>query len=232
MPVLREEERRHEARVGAYLDPGENQSGEYRGVQVTSIISPMRERDGSGADGSWTANQRGANESDPASDRVYRELYALAEVQMRRERRSHTLQPTALVHEAYLRMLHYGDSVWADRARFGAIAATCIRRILLQHARRRNTEKGGGTYNHVTLAEAQHAQVADVDVDILALHEVLEELEKRDKGQARIIELRYFGGLTIDESARVLDMPARTLREQSRFALAWLRMRLELPDTV
>ena len=188
-----------------------------------------QEREGEGGVAPGDREESGDGASD-ATDRVYRELYALAEKQMRRERCNHTLQPTALVHEAYLRMLRYGDSVWTDRARFGAIAASCIRRILLEHARRRNTQRAGGAYHRVTLIEDDHPQAADPDVDLLTLHEVLEELEERDKRQARILELRYFGGLTVEESARILEMPARALRQQSRFALAWLRMRLDLPN--
>lgn len=164
------------------------------------------------------------------SDQVYAELYSLAEQEMRGERRNHTLQPTALVNEAYLRLARYGDTVWASRGRFRAIAASCIRRILIEHARARGACKRGRDHQRVTLVDMMDESSSATEVNVLELEEVLQELEERDAKMARLIELRYFGGLTVQESADELDMPLGTVKDHSRFALAWLRMRLDSPS--
>ncbi len=160
------------------------------------------------------------------SEKVYAELHALASREMKGERRNHTLQPTALVSEAYLRMAQYGETLWSSPARFRAVAATCIRRVLIEHARRRAALKRGGGLLSVSLAEVPEDELGAREMDVLELEDVLEELEQRDPELARLIELRYFGGLTVAECAEELGATVDALKDRSRFALAWLRMRL------
>lgn len=165
------------------------------------------------------------------SDVVYGELYALASQQLRGERRNHTLQPTALVNEAYMCMANYGETVWRSRARFRAIAATCIRHILVQHARKRGAEKRGGGVPMVSLVDIDLEPSAPLVFDVLELEEVLNELKHRDEQAARLVELRYFGGLTIDECSEEVGISVGAIKEKFRFGLAWLRMRIGTPET-
>lgn len=179
--------------------------------------------------GTKTPVEAGDTEEPDTSTRqrlVYDELYALAQRQMSKQHRSHTLQSTALAHEAYIRLAKYSDAFWDDRARFGAVAAVCLRRILLDHARRKLSDKRGGGIGRVTLSEATPEQGSSTEVDIIALDDALKDLKERNAQQARILELRYFGGLTIKESAKVMEIPERVVKEHTRFALAWLRIQL------
>jgi len=158
---------------------------------------------------------------------VYEELRRQAERAMRREGSEHTLQATALVHESYLRLVDQRRVEWRNRAHFFAIAATVMRRILVDHARARLTAKRGGGLVPITLAGAAHggAQETD-DVDLLALHEALERLAALDADQARLVELRYFGGLTIEETAEALGVSPATVKREWALARAWLRREL------
>lgn len=158
---------------------------------------------------------------------VYDELRRQAERAMRREGGEHTLQATALVHESYLRLVDQRRVEWRNRAHFFAIASTVMRRILVDHARARLTAKRGGGVVPITLAGAAHggAQETD-DVDLLALHEALERLAQLDPEQARLVELRYFGGLTIEETAEALDVSPATVKREWALARAWLRREL------
>jgi RNA polymerase sigma factor (TIGR02999 family) len=152
---------------------------------------------------------------------VYAELHELAERQMRRENPGHTLSPTALVHEAYIRMIDQTRVEWQDRAHFFAIASQAMRRVLIDHARRHGAERrGGGVHpldvNEVDIPLEERAEV------LLALDEALRELSEVDERLARVGELRYFGGLTETEAAEVLGVTERTVRRDWVKARGWL----------
>ena len=156
---------------------------------------------------------------------VYRELRALAAAYIRRERRDHTLQPTALVHEAYLKLVNQTQVESPSRAQFFGIAANLMRQILVNHARdRRAAKRGGG--NKVALEEGAAGVVAERGVDFVALDEALDKLAQLDPRQSRIVELRFFGGLTEDEIAEVLGVSAITVKRDWRTARAFLHRRL------
>ncbi|HXV59266.1 MAG TPA: ECF-type sigma factor [Vicinamibacteria bacterium] len=157
---------------------------------------------------------------------VYGEIHRLARNHLRHERHAHTLQPTALTNEAFVRLFGYREVGWQDRAHFFAVAAQVMRRILVDHARKRRAAKRGAAAARVTLDEA-HGGVAPVDVDVLALHEALERLEALDPRQCRIVELRYFGGLSVEETASVLDTSRATVTRDWNVARLWLRRELE-----
>jgi RNA polymerase sigma factor (TIGR02999 family) len=155
---------------------------------------------------------------------VYRELRGLAAAYLRRERQDHTLQPTALVHEAYLKLVDQTQVESPSRAQFFAIAANLMRQILVDHARdRRAAKRGGG--NKVALEEAAGV-VPEPRVDFVALDEALDKLAQLDPRQSRIVELRFFGGLTENEIAEVLGVSAITVKRDWRIARAFLHRRL------
>ncbi|HED65084.1 MAG TPA: sigma-70 family RNA polymerase sigma factor [Planctomycetes bacterium] len=164
----------------------------------------------------------GAEQRDELFRLVYAELHALATASMQRQRRGHTLQPTALVNEAYLRLVRGGDIEWVDRTHFFAVAAKCIRQVLIDHARGLNTHKRGGGIEHVSLSETLAPPEQQRDVEILLLDEALERLDQFDPRWARVIELRFFGGLTAAETAEALSVSVRTVQRDWRFARAWL----------
>jgi RNA polymerase sigma factor (TIGR02999 family) len=157
---------------------------------------------------------------------LYDELRRLARAQLAGERRDHTLQPTALVHEAYLRLAGYAGVDWQSRAHFLALAATTMRRILVSHARQRLASKRGGGRLTVTLGE-QAAVAAERNTDLMALDEALTELARLDPRQGRVVELRYFAGLTIEETAAVVEVSPATVKNDWKMARAWLFNRLE-----
>ncbi len=152
---------------------------------------------------------------------MYDQLRALAEAHLRRERADHTLQPTALVHEAYLKLAGQDQHDFANRGHFMALAATAMRRILINHAHARNAQKRGGALERRTLFEAASVFEERAE-DLLALDEALERLALQDPDKARIVELRFFGGLSTEEAAEVLGVSARTVERGWRFARAWL----------
>lgn len=155
------------------------------------------------------------------TERVYAELHRMAQRYMRNERRADTLQATALVNEAYLRLADAAAIEWRDRAQFFALAAQIMRRILVDAARARGAHKRGGEAPHVDLDEA--AVVADApNASVVALDDALTALSEVAPRQAKIVELRYFGGLSEDEIAAALDVSARTVRRDWDFAKAWL----------
>ncbi len=156
---------------------------------------------------------------------VYHELHRLAERYMRDERADHTLQPTALVHEAYLKLVEQRSTSWRNRAHFLAIAAQAMRRILVDHARRHRAAKRGGGRN-VTLHD-QMARAEGFDIDLLALDQALGRLEEQDPRSLRVVELRYFGGLGIEETAEVLSISPATVKRDWQLARSWLRRELE-----
>jgi RNA polymerase sigma-70 factor, ECF subfamily len=154
---------------------------------------------------------------------VYADLRRLAGGYMRREAADHALQPTALVHEAYVRLIDQKQVKWRNRAHFFAVAAGMMRRILVDNARRRRAEKRGGNWERVTLAGDEIAANGEADIDVLSLHEALERLAEFDPQQERIVEFRYFGGLTIEETAEVVGISPATVVREWTIAKAWLR---------
>ena len=152
---------------------------------------------------------------------VYDQLRRQARRYMRAERSDHTLQPTALVHEAYLRLAGRRGVEWQNRAHFYAVAAQVMRRILVDHARARQAEKRGGHEPRIELGEGL-AFTEEKGAELLAVDEALTRLAKRDPRQARVVELRFFGGLSEDEAAEVLGISTRTLKRDWSVARAWL----------
>ncbi len=157
---------------------------------------------------------------------VYAELRRIARRQLRRERVGHTLQPTALVHEAYLRLVDQRQVDWRSRAHFFGVAAQVMRRILVDNARRHNANKRGGGVQCVSIDEAADMAVTDDVISVLALDDALGRLETVDRGLAQIVELRAFGGLTVEEAAHVLKVSASTAKREWRTAKAWLSREL------
>jgi RNA polymerase sigma factor (TIGR02999 family) len=170
--------------------------------------------------GQWRDGDSAAGEA--ALGLVYDELRSLAERYLRREAPGHTLQPTALVHEAYLRLVRGSDPSLTDRAHLIGIAARLMRQILVNHARDRKALRRGGAWQRVHLDPAV-ALFEDRCHDLLALDEALERLDAIDSRQARVVELRFFGGLANDEVARLLDTSPRTVEREWAMARAWLR---------
>lgn len=152
---------------------------------------------------------------------VYRELHRVAGRYLRRERSDHTLQSTALVHEAYLRLAGPEAPEWRDRAHFFGIAANLMRQILVEHARARHAAKRGGHAVKLSLEDAPDLPVA-IDLDVLALDDAMQRLALMDPQQAEIVELRFFGGLSVDESAEVLGISPATIKRDWSSARAWL----------
>jgi RNA polymerase sigma factor (TIGR02999 family) len=156
---------------------------------------------------------------------VYDELRRVAVRQLRGERLDHTLQPTALVHEVYLRLIDQRQVEWHDRAHFLGVAAKTMRRILVDHARRRRAQKRGSGVYCVSIDDANEL-AATPDVPLLALDDALARLEVVDPALVKIVELRAFGGLTIEEAAHVLKVSASTAKRDWRTAKAWLNREL------
>lgn len=156
---------------------------------------------------------------------VYDELKRVARGHMRKERSDHTLQTTVLVHEAYLRLVDAQRVEWQDRAHFFGIASRLIRQILVDHARTRGAAKRGGGVAPVALDEGAVIG-GERATEILALDDALQDLARMDPRQARVVEMRYFGGLTIDETAAVLEISPATVKREWNVASAWLRREL------
>jgi len=163
---------------------------------------------------------------------VYSELRRLAGNYLRRERQGHTLQPTALVNEAYLKLIDQRNPRWQNRAQFYGVAAQLMRRILVDHARQRQAAKRGGSdQQRLSITSAGQLggkQLAtEPAIDLLALHEALNELAEMDPQQGRIVELKFFGGLSIEEIAEVMGIGHATVERDWKMARAWLRRKLE-----
>jgi len=156
---------------------------------------------------------------------VYDELHRQAARYLRREHPGHTLQTTALIHEAYLRLIKQQNIEWQNRAHFYAIAARLMRQILVDHARRRQATKRGGSDIKVPLEEAIVLS-SGRNVDLVALDEALTRLAAIDPQQSRIVELRYFSGLSVEETAEVLGVSSRTVKRDWNVAKAWLRQQI------
>ena len=154
---------------------------------------------------------------------IYDELRRLASSYLRDERSGHTLQTTALVHEAYARLAKRPEARWNDRAHFFRVAAKTMRRILINYAVQRKAQKRGGGEACLTLEEVT-AAMPQTEVDLEVLDEVLNRLAENDPRKARVVELRFFGGCTIEETAEALDVSTRTVEREWRFARAWLEV--------
>ena len=166
-----------------------------------------------------------ANAFDELAPIVYDELRKLARSHLRRERPGHTLQSTALVHEAYLRMIDQQNVSWQNRSHFYGIAAQMIRRILVDYARAKKTKKRGEAAPKIAFEEAAGAHGAE-DLDLVALDDALKALAEIDPRQSRIVELRYFAGLSIEDTAEVLGISPATVKRDWTVARAWLRREL------
>jgi RNA polymerase sigma factor (TIGR02999 family) len=167
-----------------------------------------------------------AEQGDPKAaeqllDLVYEELRRLATYKLSREAPGHTLQPTALVHEAWLKLVGAGEQKFRNHGHFFAVASEAMRRILIDRARRRHTQRHGGQYERVVMEEAGLAAPAEDD-QLLAVNEALEKLERQHPVQAQVVKLRYFGGMTNEEVAQALDLSLSTVKTYWAFARAWL----------
>lgn len=166
---------------------------------------------------------------DRLMEAIYDDLRRLALVHMNAERANHTLQPTAVVHEAYMKLVGQRSTEWNDRLHFFAAASRIIRRILIDHARQHRAAKRGGASDRESLDSVAPA-IAGVDFDLLALDDALQLLHQIDERQARIVELRFFGGCTLEEVAQLLDVGRRTVDRDWVAAKAWLYCRLSGED--
>jgi RNA polymerase sigma-70 factor, ECF subfamily len=184
--------------------------------EITVLLSAIRSGD-----------DRAASQLIPL---VYDELHRLAAGYMRKERPDHTLQATALVHEAYVRLIGDQNVDWKDRAHFLGVAATVMRRILVEWARARNSAKRGGLRQKVNLDDDSVATLARQIVEVIDLDAALERLSKLDPRLSRTVELRYFGGLTIEETAEVLGLSSKTVKRDWDIAKAWLRDAMSDPN--
>ena len=153
---------------------------------------------------------------------VYAELRRLAASYLRRERVGHTLQPTALVHEAYIRLIDQTQVRWQNRAHFFGVAAQMMRRILVDHARAHEAEKRGGEFQKLSLDENLDAAGGERDVNLVALDDALNRLAEMDPQKSKIVELRFFGGLSVEETAEVLGVSDKTVMREWESAKLWL----------
>lgn len=180
-------------------------------TDVTLLLAKWREGD--------------ASAFDRASAVVYPELRRIADAYLRRERPDHTLQPTALIHEAFLRLTKTGELKFETRKHFYALAAQLMRQILVDHARSVKSQKRGGGAVRVPLDSVCEYSPHAAD-QFLALHQALDELRKLNPRKAQVIELRYFGGLNLEEVAEILSISIATAHREQRFAEAWLTDRI------
>jgi RNA polymerase sigma factor (TIGR02999 family) len=157
---------------------------------------------------------------------VYEELHRQAHRYLQRERIGHTLQTTALVHEAYLRLVEQKSVAWESRSHFYAIAATMMRRILIDYAKAKHRVRRGGVHSDLPLEDALTIRVSETDVDLLALDEALNRLAEKEAQLAKVVELRFFSGLDVVETAEVLGLSESTIKRDWRMAKAWLRREL------
>jgi RNA polymerase sigma factor (TIGR02999 family) len=157
---------------------------------------------------------------------VYNELRRQAAQFLRKERPNHTLQATALNHEAYLKLFGQKEVEWQNRNHFFAIASTAMRRILVDYAKERHREKRGGSIENLPLDVAFNVSASEKNIDLIALDEALNRLTKMIERQARVVELRYFSGLSNDETAEVLGVSNATVRNDWNIAKAWLKIRI------
>ena len=174
----------------------------------------------------WSGS-RDAELDDSVFFLVYDELRRRASSYLRKELNGHTLQTTALVHEAYLKLVEQKEVTWESRNHFFAIAATLMRRILVDHARHKHRDKRGGKATDLSLDEALTVAVGGVDIDLLALDEALDRLAVKEEYLARVVELRFFSGLDVPQTAGVLGVSESTVKRDWAMARAWLRREME-----
>lgn len=162
-------------------------------------------------------------------DLIYTELHGLARAFMSRERDDHTLQPTALVHEAFLRLVDQSGASWKSRGHFYALASRVMRSLLVDHAREKGAKKRGGDRVRIPLEERtlDPASERETEIDMLDLHAALEYLAEVDGELVQVVELRFFGGLSVKETAAALELPVRTVERRLQVANAWLREQLD-----
>jgi len=173
----------------------------------------------------WSRGDRTA--LDKLMPLVHSELRRLAANYLRRERQNHTLQPTALVNEAYLKLVDQRSAKWQNRAQFFGVAAQLMRRILVDHAREHQAAKRGGVDQQRLSITSAEGLARKPNIDLLALNEALDELAAMDQQQSRIVELKFFGGLSIEETAEVLGIGHATVERDWKLARAWLRRQLQ-----
>jgi RNA polymerase sigma-70 factor, ECF subfamily len=184
----------------------------HAGVDVSALLQAWSEGD--------------VEARDHVMEVVYQELRRRAAAYLRRERAGHTLQPTALVHEAYLRLVDQHATVWQNRAQFFGVASQIMRRILVDRARARKAAKRSGQWARVTLDESL-AEHQSRDVDVLDLDAALTDLATFDARKSQVAELRFFGGLTLEETGHVLGLSVATVEREWKVARAWLYARLK-----
>lgn len=158
---------------------------------------------------------------------VYDELRAVARRQLSNERSDHTLQPTALVHEAYMRLLEQTEVDWSNRLHFFSIASQMMRRILVNHAVEKKAKKRGDGATILHLDDVIRLGEKKPEIDVVLLDETLRELARLDEVQARVVELRFFGGLTIEETAKVMEVSPATIKREWQMAKAWLKVQMK-----
>ena len=173
----------------------------------------------------WSDNRRG-DSANALVKLVYAELHRQAHRYLQKERVGHTLQTTALVHEAYLRLVEQKSVVWESRSHFYAIAATMMRRILIDYAKTKHRVRRGGVHSDLPLENALTIRVSETDFDLLALDEALNRLAAKEAQLAKVVELRFFSGLDVVETAEVLGLSESTIKRDWRMAKAWLRREL------
>ena len=173
----------------------------------------------------WSDN-RGQDSADALLKLVYAELHRQAHRYLQKESAGHTLQTTALVHEAYLKLVDQKSVAWESRSHFFAIAATMMRRILIDYARTKHRVRRGGVHSDLPLENALTIRVSETDFDLLALDEALDRLAAKEKHLARVVELRFFSGLDVAETANVLGLSESTVKREWQIAKAWLHREL------
>lgn len=172
----------------------------------------------------WSGGNRASG--DVLLPLVYDELRKIAGRYLKKERSGHTLQPTALVHEAYMKLIDISEINWQDRAHFFAVSANVMRHILVDHARAKLADKRGGESERIALEDVVSLS-NEPNLDFLAIDEALKELAEFDEQQSKIVELRFFGGLTIEETAHVVGISAATVKREWAMAKAWLHRKLK-----
>jgi RNA polymerase sigma factor (TIGR02999 family) len=180
--------------------------------EISRLISAMKRGDRSVKDRLWS--------------RVYPSLHSIAQRQMRRDRHDQTLQPAALVNEGFLRLSEESGTRWEGKAHFLATAASVMRHILVDRARARSAGKRGGRARRVTLEAAESAAGGPPQVDVMALEEALCELARTEPRQARVVELRWFAGMSVEDAAEAIGVSPRTVKHDWSAARVWLRRRL------
>lgn len=173
----------------------------------------------------WSENQ-GSDVAEPLLKLVYAELHRQAHQHLRKERPGHTLQTTALVHEVYLKVSKQKNVSFESRSHFFAIAATIMRRILIDHARAKHRLRRGGVHSDLPLEDALTISTGETDCDLLALDQALNRLAEKDAHLARVVELRFFSGLDVVETASVLGISESTVKREWQMAKAWLHREL------